>query len=86
MKDLMSGEEDDIREVRKEEESRGRSRRPIDTEARKKAARLRKDLRKIIQSGDERAFIEILREAGLQEGTAEFAEAWKLFREVTKQR
>ena len=77
-------EKEDIHDVRKEEESRGR--RPVDTEARKKAARLRAGLRRVLNSGDERAFLQILREAGLKDGTPEFEKAWKLFREELKMR
>ena len=71
-------EEEDIRDVRREEESRGR--RPVDIKARRQTARLRADLHKALKAGDERAFLKILREAGLKDGTPEFVEALKLFR------
>ncbi len=74
-------EENDIRDVRREEESRGR--RPVDTKARKQAAKLRADLRNVLRARDERAFLTILREAGLRDGTPEFAAALKLFRKET---
>ena len=74
-------QEEDVREVRAEEERRGRSRRPVDTEAKKKARRLRNDLENVLRTGDERRFLMILREAGLKDGTPEFAKALKLFRE-----
>ncbi len=77
-------EEEDIRDVMKEERSRGR--RPIDAAEVRKNQRLREDVRKVILSGDERALIKILHEAGLQEDSREFQNALNVFREVIGRR
>ena len=70
-----------IREVIAEETSRGASRKKIDTAEREKQRKTRKDLAKVLASGDERAFLEIMRELGLEDGSPEFARALKAFRE-----
>lgn len=72
--------EEDIHEVMEEEKRRGK--RPIDTQAREKARRLRADILKAYRSKDERAFMAILREAGIHDGTPEFVRKLKLFRDV----
>ena len=46
--------EDDLRDLMASEGRRGR--RPVDVEARKKSQGLRKDLERVLKSGDERAF------------------------------
>ena len=71
--------EDDLHDLMASEGRRGR--RPVDVEARKKGQRLRKDLGRVLRLGDEQAFLKILREAGLKDGTPEFARALKVFRE-----
>ncbi len=77
----MCANEEDIADVMAEERSRGKRRRPLDSEARRKRQRLRADIIRVIRSGDERAFLTVLREAGIKEGTSEFAKCVKLFRE-----
>ncbi len=74
-------EDEDIRDVMKEEQSRGR--RTVDTATQRKNKRLREDILKVILSGDERDLVKILHEAGLKEGSAEFQNALNVFREVT---
>jgi len=79
---MSASEDKEIREVMHEERSRGR--RPIRVEERRRAAQLRDDIRKVIQSGDERALIKILHEAGHREESQEFQNALKVFREVSR--
>jgi len=74
-------EDKEIRDVMKEEQSRGR--RPIDTTARAKAKKLREDIGRVLRFEDERALVTILHEAGLQEQSAEFQNALKVFREFS---
>jgi len=78
----MMSEDEEIRDVMKEERSRGR--RPIDVDERKKAQRLREDIRRVIVSGDERALVKILHEAGHEENSQEFQDALKIFYELTR--
>jgi hypothetical protein len=77
-------EDEDIRDVMKEERSRGR--RPIDIEQRKKAQRLLEDIRRAISVGDERALVKILHEAGHEEDSLEFQTALKIFYEAAGRR
>jgi len=77
-------EEEEIRDVMKEERSRGR--RPIDVDERKKAQRLRENIRRVIVSGDERALVKILHQAGHEEDSLEFQTALKIFYEATGRR
>jgi hypothetical protein len=72
-------EEEDLDDVMKEERSRGR--RPIDMKARRERQRLLRDLRRLLKTGDERAFMEAMRGAGLKDGSPEFLEAWRVWRE-----
>ncbi len=75
-------ENEDIDDVVAEETSRGRK--PIDTEERRRRKQLREDLRWVIRYGDEESFLRILREAGLKQESAEFAEALKLFHDARR--
>ena len=74
--------EPDIADVISEEKSRGR--RPVDTKARKERRTLLADLRRFVESGDERAFIDAIRARGLKEGTPEFREILELFWAVAR--
>ena len=69
-----------IWEVMEEEKSRGKRRRPIDPEERRKRRQLENDALKAIRFRDERAFAEMLRKAGIQDGSPEYVRAWKVFR------
>jgi hypothetical protein len=72
--------DDDLREVMAEERSRGVTRKKIDIEQRRKTARTKRDLAAVLKSGDEIAFMKILRENGLKDGMSEFEKALKVFR------
>jgi hypothetical protein len=75
----MDPEDQDLSDVMEEEKSRGTKRRPIDTLERKKKRQLEADALRAIQSGDLRAFVRMLHEAGIKDGTPEYANALKLF-------
>ena len=79
-------EDQKIREVIAEETSRGASRKKIDTAEREKQRKTKVDLAKVLASGDERAFLEIMRALGVRDGSPEFARALKAFREQRAQR
>jgi hypothetical protein len=74
-------EEDEIQSVIREEKSRGVRRKRVDTEERKKTQKTKTDLAKVLASGDERAFMKIMREIGLKDDSPEFLKALKTFRE-----
>lgn len=75
----MISVDDDLGDVLGAETRRGR--RPIDPEQRRRRNRLVRLALKAIQDKDERGFLSVLREGGVKDGTAEFAEALRLFRE-----
>ena len=74
-------EDEDIRLVIEEEKRRGVRRKPLDTEQRRKAEKTKLDLARVLASGDERAFMKIMREIGLKDDSPEFAKALKTFRD-----
>jgi hypothetical protein len=69
----------DLEEVMKQEKQRGR--RPIDFEARKKGAQQLKDARKLLQTATEEEFVAAMRAAGLRDGSHEFLEALRIWRD-----
>ena len=60
-------EEDEIQSIMKEEKSRGVRRKRVDTEERKKTQKTKADIAKVMASGDEREFMKIMREIGIDE-------------------
>jgi hypothetical protein len=60
-------EDDELQSIMREEKSRGVRRKRIDTEERKKIQKTKTDLSRVLASGDERAFMEIMREIGLKD-------------------
>jgi 23S rRNA pseudoU1915 N3-methylase RlmH len=76
----------DLADVMAEEKSRGRRRRPVDTEARKRTEKRRRQIAKALQEGDERRFLTALRESGMKDESPEFANAVGLFREALRKR
>ncbi len=72
-------EEQDIDDVIAEEKSRGSRRRAIDTAERKKQLRLERDALRAIKSGDLHAYVRMLHEAGMKDGSPEYANALKIF-------
>ena len=69
----------DLEDVMIEEKSRGR--RPVDMKTRRQRQKLLRDLRRLLESGDERAFMEAIRSAGLKDGSPEFLNALRVWRE-----
>jgi hypothetical protein len=74
-----NAEDKDILDLMREEKSRGTKRRPLNTTEEKKRRNLERDTLRAIQSGDLRAFVRMLHEAGVKDGTPEFANALKVF-------
>lgn len=72
--------EEDLRDVMEEEKSRGR-RRPTEAAARRERARLLRGFRELLALDDERAFCAAIRELGLKDGSPEFREALRIWRE-----
>jgi hypothetical protein len=66
-------------EVMKQEKQRGR--RPIDFEAGKRRAQTLRDMRKLLESAREEEFVAAIRAAGLRDGSPEFLEALRIWRE-----
>ncbi|HEV8384618.1 MAG TPA: hypothetical protein VGQ11_07080 [Candidatus Acidoferrales bacterium] len=75
-------EDDDIREVMKAEQSRGR--RPIDIDARRERDELRKILRELLKAGDEQGFMQAMRAYGWSDDSPEFQRALKIWRATPK--
>jgi hypothetical protein len=72
-------EDKDILDLMRGEKSRGTKRRPLNTTEEKKRRNLERDTLRAIQSGDLHAFVRMLHEAGVKDGTPEFANALKVF-------
>jgi hypothetical protein len=79
-------EEDEIKSIMREEESRGVRRKRVDTEERKKIQKTKADLARALASGDERAFMKIMREIGLKDDSPEFLKALTVFRDHADRR
>lgn len=77
---MVDEQNDDLRDVQAEERSRGARRRKLDTEERRKAARLHQDVLKAYRERDEVALKDALLAAGLSEDSPRFAELLKNFR------
>jgi hypothetical protein len=69
----------DLRDVMAEEKRRGTRRRAIDTAERKKRLQLERDALRAIKSGDLHAYVRMLHEAGMKDGSPEYANALKIF-------
>jgi hypothetical protein len=72
-------EDKDILDLMREEKSRGTKRRPVNTSEERKKRNLEKDALRAIQSGDLHAFVRMLHEAGVKDGTPAFSNALKTF-------
>jgi hypothetical protein len=72
-------DDQDIQDVIAEEKSRGAKRSAVDTTARKKQLRLERDALRAIRSGDLHAYVRMLHEAGMKDGSPEYANALKVF-------
>ena len=76
----MPLDDDDIRQVRSQEERRGK--RPIDIAAQKRKQALLRKFREALQSKDENTFREaIISELGQLPGTDEYESSMKIWRE-----
>ncbi len=76
----MPLDDDDIRQVRSQDERRGK--RPIDIAAQKRRQTLLRKFREALQSKDEDTFREaIISELGQLPGTAEYETSMKIWRE-----
>jgi hypothetical protein len=76
---ITDTEDKDVLDVMREEKSRGTKRRPANTAEQKKKRKLENDALRAIQSGDLHAFVRMLHEAGVKDGTPAFANALKIF-------
>jgi hypothetical protein len=74
-------EEDEIQSIIREEKSRGVRRKRVDTEERKKTQATKANLARVLASGDERGFMKLMREIGLNDDSPEFLKALKVFRD-----
>lgn len=74
-------EEDEIQSIIREEKSRGVRRKRVDTEERKKTQATKANLARVLASGDEREFMKLMREIGLNDDSPEFLKALKAFRD-----
>jgi len=72
--------DDEIKDVMTEERSRGKTRKKIDVAERRKRDQVKRNLADVLASGDEIAFMKILRATGLKDGTLQFENAVKAFR------
>lgn len=73
---------DDLRDVWAEEQSRGARRKKLDTEGRRRAARLRQGILTAYRAHDEVALKVALLAAGWVEDSPEFVEALRKFRDA----
>ncbi len=69
----------DIHDVIQEERRKGKPRGPKDFTEERKKRKLAQDLLKAIKAKDARIFTELLRQAGIREGSPGWKNAWKAF-------
>jgi hypothetical protein len=69
----------DLEEVMRQEKRRGR--RPIDFEAGKRRAQTLSDMRKLLERANQEEFVAAIRAAGLRDGSPEFSEALRIWRD-----
>ncbi len=73
----------EIEDVIAAETRRGRGRGPLSREQRRKEKALERATLKAIAFNDERRFAECLRLAGIKDGSPEYVNAWKIFRQAS---
>jgi hypothetical protein len=78
----MPDEKNDLQDVQAEEQSRGARRRKLDTEERRRTARLRRDVLNAYREKDETGLKVALLAAGWREDSPEFAGVLKKFRDA----
>jgi hypothetical protein len=77
--------EDDIRDVRSEQEQRGK--RPIDAEEKKRIARLREKFYDAMRSGNEKRFEELLtRDLEQKPGSEQYVRSWQAWKKYHGER
>jgi hypothetical protein len=69
----------EVLDVIREEKRKGTGRGPSDAEIQRKKRKLAQDGLRAIRAKDARAFSELLRLAGIPEGSPEWRNAWKAF-------
>jgi hypothetical protein len=69
----------DLEDVIKKETRRGR--RPIDLDARRKRVEMLSDFRKLLTLATEEEFIQAMRAVGLRDGSPQFLDALKIWRD-----
>ena len=74
-----SGIDREVHQVIREEKRRGSRRGPKDEAAERKKRKLAEGGLKAIKAKDARVFSELLRQAGVREGSPEWKNAWKAF-------
>ncbi len=74
-----SGIDPEVLDVIQEEKRKGSRRGPKDIAEERKKRKLAEDGLRVIKAKDARAFTELLRQAGIREGSPEWKNAWKAF-------
>jgi hypothetical protein len=69
----------EVLDVIEDEKRKAAGRGPKDADAERKKGKLAKDGLRAIKAKDVRAFTELLRQAGIREGSPEWKNAWKAF-------
>ena len=69
----------EVLDVIQDEKRKGSRRRPRDADAERKKKKLAEDGLRAIKAKDARRFTELLRQAGIREGSLEWKNAWKAF-------
>jgi len=82
-RDVDSSDEE-LKNPLTEETSRGRKRPILDASIRRKRGELLRDLRKLIEIGDEELFRGAIRVRGLQDGSEVFERAWNVWRQIQR--
>ncbi|MGA7915881.1 MAG: hypothetical protein WCA00_11645 [Candidatus Acidiferrales bacterium] len=81
---ISDADDTELRDVMREEKSRGK--RKVDIAEQKKRRQLENAAMKAIGSGDLHAFVRMLHEAGMKDGTPEYANALKIFHASARRR
>lgn len=74
----------DLSDLVLEEVSRGRRQPVLDASVARKRAELLRDLRRLLEGGDERLFLEAIRVRGLQDGSEAFERARDVWRQIQR--
>jgi hypothetical protein len=69
----------EVLDVTQEQKRKASGRGPVDAEIERKKRKLAEDGLRAIKAKDARTFTELLRQAGIREGSPEWKNAWKAF-------